>query len=120
MANVTMTQAQAIRYLIDNAVDAPTDVIEAAEKLYAAKTKKYDRPNVPTKAQRENMSLIDPLVEFVAAHPDDMVNTIFIKEYFNHPAVRSTQKAASLANMAVKQGKLEKYTEKNRVYFRAV
>lgn len=117
----TMTQAAALRWLIDNSVNAPQDVIEAAEKLYTAKTKKYDRPRTVSKERRVNESLVEPVVELIKTAPEgEMVNATWINANFNNPEVRSPQKARVIAEIAIEQGLLEKYTEKGRTYYRVV
>lgn len=114
----TMTQAAALRFLIDHAVDAPSEVIEAAEKLYTAKTKKYDRPKIESKTARMNAAIVPLVVELVANHPDDLVNATFINDNLDHPEVRSPQKARHLADLAIANGDLVKYTHKGRVYYK--
>ena len=115
-----MTQATALRWLIDNAANAPVEVIEAAEKLYTAKTKKYDREKTVSKTQRLNESLVPVVVEFVATHPDEMVNATFVKDNLDNVEIRSAQKVVAIANMAIAQGLLEKYAHKGRTYYRAI
>lgn len=115
----TMTQAQAIRFLIDNAPEnTPFEVIEAAEKLYTAKTKKYDRPKTVSKERRMNETLVEPIVELIKQNPDEMVNATWINANFNHPEVRSPQKARVIAEIAIERGLLEKYQEKGRTYYK--
>ena len=120
MANKTMTQAQALRHLIDNApANTPTEVIEVAEKLYTAKTKKYDRPKTMSKAMRENLALVDSVVDLVTANSDELVNATFISNHLDRPEVRSAQKARVIADIAIDQGKLVKYDYKGRTYYKA-
>lgn len=114
----TTTQATAIRWLIDNApATTPVEVIEAAEKLYTAKTKKYDRVKTESKAARLNATLVPMVVELVENHPEDLVNSTFIKNHINHPEVRSAQKVNAIAKMAIEQGLLERYKKGGRVYY---
>lgn len=120
MANVTMTQAQALRHLIDNAPEnTPKEVIEVAEKLYTSKTKKYARPTgVKSKERRLNESLVAPMVELITANPDELINATWLNDNFDNAEVRSPQKARVIAEIAIEQGLLEKYTEKGRTYYR--
>lgn len=114
----TTTQAAALRWLIDNApAGTPEDVMTAAENLYTAKTKKYDRPRTESKAARLNATLVDPVVALVGAHPEELVNATFIRDNLNHFEVRSAQKARVIADMAIAEGKLDKYTKGGRVYY---
>lgn len=124
MANIktTMTQAAAIRYLIDHASpETPADVIAAAEKLYAAKTKKYERPaGVKSKERLANESIVPEFVELIASNPDEMVNATWLNAHCSNPAVRSPQKARVIADIAIEQGLIEKYQDKGRTYYRLV
>lgn len=114
----TTTQAQALRWLIDNSVNAPQDVLEAAEKLYTAKTKKYERgAKTETKEQRMNKALFPQIVELIANNPNELINATWIKDHFDNVEVRSPQKARVLADMAIANGDLEKFTYKGRVYY---
>lgn len=115
----TVTQAAAIRFLIDNApANTPAEVLESAEKLYIAKTKKYDRPKTISKERRLNESLVEPIVELIKENPGEMINATWINANFNHPEVRSPQKARVIAELAIEAGMLEKYQEKGRTYYK--
>ena len=120
MANVTMTQAQALRHLIDNApAGTPAEIIAKAEELYTSKTKKYDRPATISKERRVNESLVAPMMEVIASAPaDELINATWINNNFNHVEVRSPQKARVIAEIAIEQGLLEKYTHKGRTYYK--
>ena len=111
------TQAQALRWLIDNSTNAPADVIEAAERLYTAKTKRYNRPKVASKAARENAALVPVVVALVENAGDELVNATFISNHIDRPEVRSAQKARAIADMAISNGDLVKYTYKGRTYY---
>lgn len=115
----TMTQAAALRWLIDNAVNAPEDVMVKAEELYTSKTKKYDRPKTISKERMMNEKLVAPVVELVKSAPEgELVNATWINANFDHVDVRSPQKARVIAEIAIEQGLLEKYTHKGRTYYK--
>ena len=117
--NITMTQAAALRWLIDHSVNAPEDVITKAEELYTSKTKKYDRPKTMSKERMANERLVAPIVELVKNAPEDeLVNATWLNNNFDHVDVRSPQKARVIAEIAIEQGLLEKYTHKGRTYYR--
>ena len=115
----TTTQVQALAWLIENApANTPADVMEKAQALYTSKTKKYDRPKTESVATRKNRALIEPVVAFVAEHPEDKFNSTFISMFMNHPEIRTPQKARVIADLAIKEGLLEKVTEKRNVYYK--
>lgn len=121
-ATATMTQANALRWLIDHATDAPVEVIEAAEKLYTAKTKVYDRVKTVSKERRENEMLVDEFVALIenGCNAGELVNTKYLATVCNNPAVRSPQKARAVVDIAIDRGLVEKYTEKGRTYYKLV
>ena len=114
----TMTQAAALRWLIDNAVDAPAEVITKAEELYVAKTKKYDRPKVASKERIANEALVPMVIDLMKANPDDLINATWLNDHINHVDVRSPQKARAIAELAIEKGLVEKFTEKGRTYYK--
>ena len=124
MSNIknTMTQAQALAYLIEHAdANTPVDVMEKARELYAAKTKKYDRPRTISKERRANEALVPAIVELVKSAPaDELVNATWLNNNFDHVDVRSPQKARVIAEIAIERGELEKFTHKGRTYYRVV
>ena len=123
MANKKMTYAEAITTAIH--VLEQTDVDPAvAEKLAALKAsieKKNAAPKKLTAQQEKNEVLKDEIVEFLADTPDtgytvtDMIKAI--------PSLEgdSNQHVSALLRQLVdknKDGRVEKYTEKRRTYFK--
>lgn len=124
MANTknTLTQAQALAYLIEHAdANTPADVMAKARELYAAKVKKYDRPRTISKERRANEALVPAVVALVKSADDgELVNATWINDHFDHVDVRSPQKARVIAEIAIERGELEKFTHKGRTYYRAI
>ena len=115
----TMTQAAALRFLIDHAsAETPAEVIAAAEKLYLAKTKKYDRPRTISKEARENMEIAPMFLELIAANPDELINTLWLNKYCDDPRVRTPQKARAVVDVLIKEGSVVKYSVKNKTYYK--
>lgn len=114
----TITQASALRWLIDNAVNAPADVIEAAERLYTAKTKRYERPATVSKERRINEAIMPELVELIRNNPDEMINATWLNDHCNNPEVRSPQKARAIIELAIEAGNVTKYQFKGRTYYK--
>lgn len=119
MKKNTITQAQALRHLIDHAsADTPQEVITAAESLYTAKTKKYDRPKTMSKEARENAELAPMFFEMISNNPDELINTVWLNEHCNDPRVRTPQKARAVVDVLLKNGSVVKYSEKNKTYYK--
>lgn len=120
MTKATMTQAQAIRYLIDNAsAETPADVITAAEALYKAKTKKYDRPKTMSKEARENAEIAETFYYLILSNPNELINTVWLNNHCDDPRVRTPQKARAIVTVLINDGRVVKYTEKNKTYYKA-
>lgn len=115
----TMTQAQALRYLIDHApAETPSEVLASAEKLYTAKTKVYARPTgAKSKERKANEALVPALISLIKDNPGELINATFINNNLDNVAVRSPQKARVIADIAIEQGLLEKFNHKGRVYY---
>lgn len=114
----TTTQAAALRWLIDHAVNAPVDVIEAAERLYTAKTKRYERPATVSKERRINEAIMPELVDLIRNNPDELINATWLNDHCNNPEVRSPQKARAIIELAIQAGTVVKYQYKGRTYYR--
>lgn len=120
MANeIKITQAQALRHLIDNAAqDTPAEVITAAEALYTAKTKKYARPKGMSKEARENAEIAPMFLDLIMSHPDELINTVWLNDHCDDPRVRTPQKARAVVDVLIKDGAVVKYSEKNKTYYK--
>lgn len=118
-AKNTVTQAAAIRFLIDHAdKNTPAEVIAAAEKLYTAKTKKRAYTKTESKAARENKELAVAMLELIAANPDELINTVWLNDHMNDPRVRTPQKARAVVNVLIESGDVVKYTDKKKTYYK--
>lgn len=110
MTNMTYGQALAV------AIDLVEDemVKERLEALKAQLAKRNSRETKPTKTQKENEVLKEDMWAFISEN--GAKRAFDIAGYFNI----SGQKASALLNALVKDGRLEKYTEKRVTYFRVV
>ena len=118
--NNTFTQASALAFAIENfGAQMPEDVLVKLNELYTAKTKKYDRPKTVSKERRINESLVAPMMEIIENAPEgELINATWINANFDNVEVRSPQKARVIAEIAIEQGLLEKYTHKGRTYYK--
>lgn len=110
MTNMTYGQALAV------AIDLVEDEVvkERLEALKAQLAKRNSREAKPTKTQKENEILKEDMWAFI--YENGAKRAFDIAGYFKI----SGQKASALLNALVKDGRLEKYTEKRVTYFRAV
>lgn len=99
---------------IDNAINGNLneETIEKLEALKIQLAKRNKGERKPTKTQRENESMKEDFWAYVSENGAKRANEVAI--YFGI----SGQKASALLNTLVKDGHLEKYTEKRVTYFR--
>ena len=98
---------------------APADVVEKLEKMIAQLDKKNASPKKLTKTQEANAANIEVVVGFLAEHAPtgftcaDLIKNVDVLEG------RSNQYVSAIMKIAVEGGRVEKYTDKRRTYFRA-
>lgn len=111
-----MTNAKALKFVLDNVDGLPSDVREKIENIHASYMKKStSASSKPTKAQlemQENMEMVLDLME---------LNKLYqCKDIVKLADLSSTQRASSIMNKLVEQGAVKKLTEKGVSYFQLV
>lgn len=99
-AAAKITRADAIRYALDNLVDAPVEVTEVLEKILNSFTKKAT-PTV-SKIAEENKRLAVAMTEYVKANfdPEDLEATNARSIANNVQGITTTQKVVAVARYA--------------------
>ena len=109
-----MTNAKALKFVLDNVDGLPSDVREKIENIHASYMKKSSSAK-PTKAQlemQENMEMVLDLME---------LNKLYqCKDIVKLADLSSTQRASAIMNKLVAQGVVKKLTEKGNSYFQLV
>ena len=117
-ATVKVTNKSALLYAIENLPDAPEDVRAKWEKMVEQLEKKSASPKKLTAQQEKNETLKGVILDFLADNPDtgytvsDLLKAIPEFEGDSNQHVSALMRALSL------DGKVEKYSEKRRTYFR--
>ena len=88
------------------------DYVEKLEALKAQLAKRNSGSSKPTKTQRENAGLKEDMWAYVSENGAKRASEVAV--YFG---IRG-QKASALLNALVKEGRLDKVTEKRVTYFR--
>lgn len=88
---------------------------ECAEKWLAALEKKSNAPRV-NKTRVANEQLADAIVAAMVAHADTPINAKFLSETV--AGITSPAKAAAVVAIAIEDGRVAKYTDKGRVFYR--
>lgn len=111
-----MTNAKALRFVLDNVDGLPSDVREKIENIHASYMKKSSGISAkPTKAQLEmqkNMEMVLDLME-----PNKLYQC---KDIVKLTDLSSTQRVSPIMNKLVEQGAVKKLTEKGVSYFQLV
>ena len=111
-----MTNAKALRFVLDNVDGLPSDVREKIENIHASYMKKSSSVSAkPTKAQLEmqkNMEMVLDLME-----PNKLYQC---KDIVKLTDLSSTQRVSPIMNKLVEQGAVKKFTEKGVSYFQLV
>ena len=114
-----ITNVKAINYVVENfKADLPADVLEKLEKIKATFEKKSENRK-PTATQKENANIKDTIVKVLEDAEDGLTVSEIIKadEALNG---FSLPKVTALVTQLVKEGKIERYTEKKKAFFRTV
>lgn len=96
-------------------LDLTAEQREVAEKWLAALDKKSAAPRV-NKTRLANEALAADVVAAMMAHPDEPMNAKWISE--NVAGITTASKAVAVVKVAIEMGKVEKYVEKGRTFYR--
>lgn len=106
-----MTNVKALAFVLDNVEGLPDDVTEKLEKMRESYEKK-STTRKPTAAQVANVELSERVLDFLAT-----VESVQAKDIVKPLDLTSSQKASSLLNSLVKDGKAFKATVKGSTLF---
>ena len=118
--NTKMTNRKALTYAIDHLTDAPADVIAKLTKMVEQLDKKNASPKKLTAQQVKNEELKEVIVDFLADNADTGFTVSDLLKAIAELAGDSNQHVSALMRQLVEAGKVEKYSEKRRTYFRIV
>lgn len=88
---------------------------DCAEKWLAALEKKAAAPRV-NKTRAANEQLAEAAVAAMRAHSDELINAAWLRD--NVAGITSAQKAVAVMAVAVETGKVERYEDKKKAYYR--
>ena len=118
--NDKMTNRKALTYAIDNLTDAPAEVITKLTKMIEQLDKKNASPKKLTAQQVKNEELKEVIVDFLADNADTGFTVSDLLKAVPEFEGDSNQHVSALMRQLVEAGKVEKYSEKRRTYFRIV
>lgn len=112
-----MTNVKAISYVIENfAEELPVEVFNKLNKIKVSFENKATAKK-PTATQKENAVLKDAIVE---ALTDEGITVSDLIKNTEALAGLSLPKVTALITQLVKEGKVERFTEKKKAFFRVV
>lgn len=115
-----MTNRKALTYAIDHLTDAPVDVIAKLTKMVEQLDKKNASPKKLTAQQVKNEELKEVIVDFLADNADTGFTVSDLLKAIAELEGDSNQHVSALMRQLIEAGKVEKYSEKRRTYFRIV
>lgn len=118
--NTKMTNRKALTYAIDHLTDAPAEVITKLTKMVEQLDKKNASPKKLTAQQVKNEELKEVIVDFLADNADTGFTVSDLLKAIAEFEGDSNQHVSALMRQLVEAGKVEKYSEKRRTYFRIV
>ena len=118
--NTKMTNRKALTYAIDHLTDAPAEVIAKLTKMVEQLDKKNASPKKLTAQQVKNEELKEVIVDFLADNADTGFTVSDLLKAIAELEGDSNQHVSALMRQLVEAGKVEKYSEKRRTYFRIV
>ena len=118
--NTKMTNRKALTYAIDHLTDAPAEVIAKLTKMVEQLDKKNASPKKLTAQQVKNEELKEVIVDFLADNADTGFTVSDLLKAIAELEGDSNQHVSALLRQLVEAGKVEKYSEKRRTYFRIV
>ena len=118
--NTKMTNRKALTYAIDHLTDAPAEVIAKLTKMVEQLDKKNASPKKLTAQQVKNEELKEVIVDFLADNADTGFTVSDLLKVIAELEGDSNQHVSALMRQLVEAGKVEKYSEKRRTYFRIV
>ena len=114
-----MTNRIALTYAIDHLSEtAPSDVIEKLTKMVEQLDKKNASPKKLTAKQVANEGVKSEIADFLADNAGVGYTCSDLLKCVPSCADKSNQYVSALMRALVLDGKVEKYTEKRRTYFR--
>lgn len=114
-----MTNRKALTFAIEAIGDSNPEATAKLQKMIEQIDKKNASPKKLTAQQEKNETLKEVIVEFLAEKkPNGYTVSDLIKEIPEFEG-DSNQHVSALTSQLVKDGKIERYTEKRRTYFRA-
>ena len=118
--NTKMTNRKALTYAIDHLTDAPAEVIAKLTKMVEQLDKKNASPKKLTAQQVKNEELKEVIVDFLADNADTGFTVSDLLKAIAELEGDSNQHVSALMRQLIEAGKVEKYSEKRRTYFRIV
>lgn len=115
MAEKKYTRKQFILDMME--FDLTPEQRECAEKWLVALDKKAAAPKV-NKTRLANEQLAETVVSVMQSHADEPVNAKWLSEHV--AGITTASKAVAVVKVAIEMGKVEKYQEKGRTYYRLI
>ena len=120
MSNTKITNKTALLFAIDAIGDSNPEVTAKLQKMVEQLDKKNASPKKLTAQQVKNEELKEVIVDFLADNENQGFTVTDLIKSVAELEGDSNQHVSALRRQLVEAGKVEKYSEKRRTYFRIV
>lgn len=118
MTTTKITNRVALTYAIENLPDAPAEIREKWANMIAQLDKKNASPKKLTAQQEKNEGVKSDLLAFLSDHEGEGFTVSDLLKSVPSCEGDSNQHVSALMRALVLDGRVEKYSEKRRTYFR--
>lgn len=118
MTTTKITNRVALTYAIENLPDAPAEIREKWANMIAQLDKKNASPKKLTAQQEKNEGVKADLLAFLSDHEGEGFTVSDLLKSVPACEGDSNQHVSALMRALVLNGRVEKYSEKRRTYFR--
>ena len=118
MTTTKITNRVALTYAIENLPDAPAEIREKWANMIAQLDKKNASPKKLTAQQEKNEGVKSDLFAFLSDHEGEGFTVSDLLKSVPSCEGDSNQHVSALMRALVLDGRVEKYSEKRRTYFR--
>lgn len=114
-----ITNVKALEYVLEN-TDLPAEYAEKIAKIKESFEKKASGNRKPTARQTENVQLQADIVEYIESVDGAVTATDVLNQFIDKYAELSLPRISAQLTALKEAGKVDRYMDKKKAYFRAI
>ena len=115
-----ITNVKALEYVIDNAGDFPTEIVEKLIKIKEGFEKKASGNRKPTARQEENEKLKADIVDFIEGSANAVTASEVLAAFTDKYAELSLPRITAALTALNKANLIDRFVDKKKAYFKAI